>query len=73
VRVSFPFYRHFQHLPHLCVELSEDRGVGVRDARPWVELGLYEDLVRVGVPYASQDLLVHERRSYSSFSTLEAF
>ena len=39
MRVGFPFYRHLQQPPHLCVELSEDQGVGVRDARPWVELG----------------------------------
>ena len=73
MRVGFPFYRHLQQQPDLCVELSEDRGAEVRDARPWVELGLEEDLVRVDVPDAGQDLLVHERRSYPSFSTLEAF
>jgi hypothetical protein len=66
VQVGFPFYRHLQHPSHLCVELSEARVVEVRDARPWVELGLEEDLVRVGVPDAGQDLLIRERRLYST-------
>ena len=30
------------------------------------------DLVRIDVPYAGQEILVHWRRLYASFSTLEA-